>query len=424
MIERGSNLTRLAIIDPGLLEPAGHHAGFAATISSSYHRYRPSFDVVYFASQRLDDAIASRLGAAGITVERFFTSVFYRHFEEAGNAVSRSQYIIQLGLEYFNVFKYLDKLWHGEKVVLLYHTLSWEHATALHLAIQLYGHDGLMFEHHVLLMFSPGLDENGDVYNLQRSLNFRGAFRYLDLNENVFLSASCEEYSVAYMALLNGKCQLPVHPCFLADWEILPKNKQLVPQAETSHLRLVSIRVLFYFGDAKADKGFFRLPEIISQWQPILDENSVLLIQFTACWPDERILGTTETLRAMAEVDSRIQIKESFLPAYKLHVFFQSVDVSVLFYDESRYHHKTSGILWLLGFYQIPVVIYGAGWLARECERLLPIYLILTDRGGANVCERVLAFNQNDKFTINASYRKRIYSSFWSWLASVGHSYE
>src|SRR3546814_4287560 len=100
--------------------------------------------------------------------------------------------------------------------------MSWEHASALSLAIGLLGSGGNRLQHLVLLMYSPGVDGVGGTIDVQRRLNFRLAFAGLARLPGVELHASCGEYAAAYAALLDHARPLPVHPCFLGDWRKRP----------------------------------------------------------------------------------------------------------------------------------------------------------------------------------------------------------
>src|SRR3546814_1237253 len=79
--------------------------------------------------------------------------------------------------------------------------MSWEHASALSLAIGLLGSGGNRLQHLVLLMYSPGVDGVGGTIDVQRRLNFRLAFAGLARLPGVELHASCGEYAAAYAAL-------------------------------------------------------------------------------------------------------------------------------------------------------------------------------------------------------------------------------
>lgn len=412
---------RLAILDPGLMESAGHHAGFATTISSSYHRYKSDFEVIYFANEKLDRGLEARLGVSGIAVERFFCSQFYEYFEQSGNVVVRNEYVNNLSLEYLKVFQYLGKYWCAQGGVLLYHTLSWEPAIALQLAIELHGREGRALEHRILLMFSPGTNEEGEVYDVQKSLNYRSALRRLSSFENVLLFASCWDYAKAYQKLLDYDEILPIHPCFLADWESAKYWDANVSIGDQCNPNIDSANVLMYLGDAKSEKGFLRLPELLKEWLGIVGEDTILSVYYTSNWPSFDVNAVVNELKKLALKDRRVQVYDKFLSEHELHQLFQKVDLCVLSYEESAYQYKTSGILWLLGFYQIPLVYYGGtSWVSRESWRLLSRYVVLSGNSlPTKLSYQELDFSNSEGVALGEGYRSKLYDSFWNWLDST-----
>src|SRR3546814_2038827 len=104
--------------------------------------------------------------------------------------------------------------------------MSWEHASALSVAVGLLGNGNDRLQHLILLMYSPGVDEAGKTVDAQRRLNFRLAFAGLARLPGVELHASCGEYAAAYAALLDHVRPLPVHPCFLGEWRERPARRE------------------------------------------------------------------------------------------------------------------------------------------------------------------------------------------------------
>lgn len=411
--------TNLAVIDPGLLEPAGHHAGFASVLAASYPRYRTGFDVTVLANRKLDNRLMETLESAGVKAVPCFDVAFYRYFEQAGNVALRSEYILALSKGYLEAFVYLRRKW-GENGtgVLLYHTLSWEHAAALLLAIRQFGEMGRLFRHEVYLMFAPGVDRQGVMYDTERALNYRVAFSGLSELSNVRLSASCWDYAGAYRYLLDREEDLTIHPCFLADWSALSR-----PGTESWSVDLDTACVLLYLGDAKAEKGFLSLPKLIREWQALLGEKAKMIIHYTSHWGDASIEAVIERLRAMSLQDQRIELVNTFLEDAELHRLIKRCDLAVVSYDDVIYQYKTSGVLWLFAYYRVAMVVYSLGWLFREVTRLgMKVILkqshsALTDR----VDQRCLVFEDvSHLVSVPGSYPEALFRSFWSDLVLLG----
>lgn len=415
--------TNLAVIDPGLMEPAGHHAGFASVLAASYPKHRAAFDVTVLANRKLDNRLMETLESAGVRVVPCFDVAFYRYFEQAGNVVLRSEYVLALSKGYLEAFVFLRRQW-GENGtgVLLYHTLSWEHTAALSLAIHQFGEMGRWFRHEVYLMFAPGVDRQGMVYDRERALNYRVAFSGLSELGNVHLSASCWDYAGAYRYLLGREVDLPIHPCFLADWSVLPR-----PDTERWRVDLNTARVLLYLGDAKAEKGFLSLPKLVQEWQVLLGEQAKMIIHYTSHWGDASIEAVMERLYVMSLQDQRIELVNAFLDDAELHRLIKCCDLAAVSYDDVIYQHKTSGVLWLFAYYRVAMVILGTGWVLREAIQLGLSMIVKRSADGIinRLQNGVLHFD--DERVGNASYeayRAQLFQSFWDYLSAVNRSVE
>src|SRR3546814_13434400 len=110
-------------------------------------------------------------------------------------------------LEYQNALRQVVGRWPGQPVRVLHHTLSWEHASALSIAIQLLGDTGAQLDHLALLMYSPGVTADGRLLESSRRLNFRLAFSALARLPNVSLYAACSEYEIGRASCRERVCQ-------------------------------------------------------------------------------------------------------------------------------------------------------------------------------------------------------------------------
>ena len=402
----------VVVMDPGLLEPAGHHAGFASVLASSYSRVSDRYHVTVLSNSKLDSGISSQLESADIRLVPFFDVAYYRYFEQSGNVCVRSEYIIALSREYIRAFTFLKRsMADVGSMVLFYHTLCWEHATALSLAISQFGELGRLFRHEVYLMFSPGVDRQGVTYDRGRALNYRVAFSGLSELGNVRLSASCWDYAGAYRYLLDREENLPIHPCFLADWSELSR-----PDTESWSVDLNTARVLLYLGDAKAEKGFLSLPKLVQEWQALLGEKAKMIIHYTSHWGDASIEAVMVRLHAMSLQDQRIELVNAFLEDAELHRLIKRCDLAAVSYDDVIYQHKTSGVLWLFAYYRVAMVIYSVGWLFREAARLgMKVILKQSPRALSDrVDQQCLVFKgMGGLASVPESYSETLFRPFW-----------
>jgi hypothetical protein len=94
----------------------------------------------------------------------------------------------------------------------------------------------------------------------------------------------------------------------------------------------------------------------------------------------------------------------------------QRADSFVFTYHANAYQNKSSGLLWLIAWYQLDIVIPQASWLNRELENLAypnnKIY---------NSVSELLSLTMprdNEALKLN-SYGKLLYKPFWKWLLTT-----
>src|SRR3546814_923823 len=119
------------------------------------------------------DAYRRALAARGANAVPVFNLDFYGLVHEPGGVAEHWDWIYRLALEYQNALRQVVGRWPGQPVRVLHHTLSWEHASALSIAIQLLGDTGAQLDHLALLMYSPGVTADGRLLESSRRLNFR-----------------------------------------------------------------------------------------------------------------------------------------------------------------------------------------------------------------------------------------------------------
>src|SRR3546814_16619969 len=183
-------------------------------------RARTSVPWCFWCSTGASDAYRRALASRGANAVPVFNLDFYGLVHEPGGVAEHWDWIYRLALEYQNALRQVVGRWPGQPVRVLHHTLSWEHASALSIAIQLLGDTGAQLDHLALLMYSPGVTADGRFLELSRRLNFRLAFSALARLPNVSLYAACSESAAAYVKLLGKAELMKVHPCCLGDWRL------------------------------------------------------------------------------------------------------------------------------------------------------------------------------------------------------------
>lgn len=388
----------LAILDPALGKGA-HNAAVATQLTSS----RRSFaSVGVWCNQAISDREHQALSSAGVTVGLTFSVEFFGIFAKKGTAATHWKWISSLASEYAAALRDVLRCWPLGPVLVLHHTLSWEHANALALAIKLIGADGRRLHHIAFLMYSPGIDADGTCWDLPRSLNFRVSFNGLAANPNVSLYSSCVEFGQAYARLLDLPEPVPLHPCFLGDWSRPPERKPLGAQRTS----------VLYLGQIKADKGFYELPSLL---EALLSKSAVkdrFVIQFVDFRPrsSEASEAVVARLVELEQANPQVKVYREFLPDQQLDSILADAETLYLSYEADAYRHKTSGILWLAAWNDLHVVLPAGTWLEREAVRLGMRYSVFLAQPLTTEC-RESEFNPTAHF-------HSVFSPFWQWLAA------
>jgi hypothetical protein len=288
--------------------------------------------------------------------------------------------------------------WGKGPVLLIHHTLSWEHALALAQAIAALGPAAQRLHHMALLMYSPGLDAQGLPWDATLHSNFAAAFSLLEQQPNVCLYASCAEYASAYAALLGRTAPFPQHPCFLGDWSV-PPSRHADP---TTHL--------LYLGVVKEDKGFLdlpgRLPAVLRDGLP----GEQFIVQFFGpggkLSPKAR--AAADKLAKLAKKNAQIILHEGFWSDEELLAALSAAQSLHLPYDANAYRHKTSGLLWLAAWHRVEAVVPAGSWLEREAQRLGAAYTAVEK--GRIVRRQVLPSDTDN------DYFRTLFAPFWPWV--------
>ncbi len=403
---------RLYVADPGLKTWNGHHAASLGALGLACGKERVEF-FCHRSPERMLQAEAMRLG---VRVTPLFCRFFYEAFESSGTIVELNEYINSLARDYMRLLDHLGRT--GSAGLVLHHTMDWPHLVALGIANACQPGSSLPLTHLVFLMFNPGMDHAAQMLDQRRFLNYRVALARLAKQHNVRLFASGREHATAYSALAPDHRPFPVHPSFLCHGNSVEKCEHAL-SAKCLRLPLKGSKLILYLGDAKAEKGFCKLPDLIHMLSPYLDERSEVIIQYNLvdALASDDLLAVAGTLRAMSGADRRIRILPSFLSDRELMDLISRSSLVVFSYDPQAYAHKSSGILWQVCCCRVPVVLIGESWLSREARRLHPRYRVY---GALHEWHSELEIHGCVEFEPNPAdevYRDMLFSSFDGFLS-------
>lgn len=383
------------VIDPGMMEAGGHHAALLETL---IHSKSEDTTVSVLTHQHLDNDLETKAKNSGNQVHRVFSTNFYQHYEDSLNLnlSGMQHYIRLLAWEYMCALKLAAEFDSENEVVCFYPCLNWEHACAISLALIMNG-EQYKFTHKVCCMFKPlKIDQ-------QSELLYKYAFGQLAKHSNVKLFASDWETREYYEEL--GTNIQGVHPCYLLPWGSLDKQK--IIRSEIPHF-------LLYMGDAKENKGFLRLPEVIVEAIAKFSGKVKLTVQYTLAWDYPELAPVINTLKCLEkEYPAQLQVHTNFWSKDELQSIITSLSGVVCTYDSQTYQNKSSGLAWLCGYYNLPIIFMSQQpfWMHREIERLgITYYHSLTD----------FADKTNDKPmpTRCSSYYSNLFEDCLTWVVS------
>lgn len=359
-------LKKMVVLDPALIAAGGHHTGFAVMAAKSLFESKVSLDLEFVCSHCIDESVKAELEMYGCRLRPEFFINFYEIFGEDNRIAESQSYILQAAKEYARVICDTKNCEDEAGLVFFHPCLSWEHALALSLALK-FTENVSSSTHIVCAMFNPGMSYTGKTLEPTSKLNFGIAFRALLSISNVKLFASDFELGKKYGELLRKSAPFPIHPCYLADWPRLIR----VAKEEVSNVRKSStVRILLYLGDAKVDKGFLQLPDLIRRLLNDNENRFELTVQCNCPWPNEEIDGVYAQLVKLSLSDRRFSLLRGFLSDNEMHSLLRQSDLLVLNYCAQSYREKSSGVLWLAAWHKVPVCLLGENWLGREAERL------------------------------------------------------
>lgn len=369
---------RLVVLDPGLGPEGGHHVALLERVYDAMATGEYAGLVDFYCSRQLSGNLKRRYASELVRITPFFDADFYRYYAKIPCIAEVNGYIAALGLEYLSVFKRVfaeysatDEVTNStttwrredEKLLVFYPAMQWMHLMALHFALRRIGDmaSGLRVEHRLCLMYNPGRDFEGRVASTSEWLSYKLACKSLAAFDDVKLYASDYELADHYMHLLELDAPLPMHPQYLAQRGTQKGRQQADKQGKTIGL---------YLGDAKIEKGFALLPDLVERLLPTIGKNDQIVIQYVSQGNCPKVRSAEEQIRTICERESRLKLSSTYLPAKELQTILSSLDVFVFTYDAMHYRNKSSGFLWLLADKGCALIFLGESWLSREARRL------------------------------------------------------
>lgn len=378
------------VIDPGMMEAGGHHAALLETLVETR---KNDIKLSVFAHKALDNDLYAKALGSCISVHRHFTTNFYQHYENSSDLKISGiqQYIRLLAWEYSQALSDLCKQNEtNDQIVCFYPCMNWEHASALSLALASMSWSQIV-HHKVCCMFQPlKSSKNMDVY-------YKSAFRQLRKNSTVKLYASDWETKNYYNSLSLHIDDF--HPCYLLPWHKLNTSKSQV--AGIPH-------VLAYFGDAKINKGFCKLPGLVKRLLLAYERNIRITVQFTLAWENPALATSISELRTLANEYEEVTCENKFWSVSELVQKLNNITYIICTYEVDDYQNKSSGLAWLASFFSIPVVIEGECWLTREFDRIGVNYLVSSE-----LSDRTPSFIKKET---EGGYKRALFDNINNWL--------
>ncbi|MDD8059337.1 hypothetical protein [Shewanella metallivivens] len=315
-----------------------------------------------------------------VKVTHHFTTDFYQYFYQLPSYQELQQYCSRLALEYISAIRLcLSTNKKEQKIVFWCHTLNWQHAKALALALdvlkQNHGAEYVAKTTIIVgLMYSP-LDS---TQSIKRKMHYELAFRHLTKHDSVKFFAVDYELQKQYSSLLD--INIDIQPCLLVG-ENQKNNHNSNQQINVYNSGVITadnvedksdnnkVTIILYTGDAKLNKGFSELPNITD----ILlanASNCQFVIQYSITNNSKILRETDIKLKSLAGEHSDLTVINQFLEHHELIKLFKASDAVLFNYDATVYQHQSSGVLWLAAYHQLDVINMSENWISREAKRL------------------------------------------------------
>lgn len=397
------------VFDAGMMEAGGHHAALAETLCQAKVRQPDTF-IKVFAHKLLDEHLIERFVESGISTELSFDSVFYKHFHDGAalGPAGMQKYIRILVLEYKQLLQRAINYSDQQGIVVFLPCLNWEHASALGFAISQLELKLKISEVKLVTcaMYSPATNDSEPN---SKKMWYKMAFKSLVKHTFVTFYCSEQELYSAYANLLPLE-ECFVHPCYLMDWA---GEKTATCNDTNQHISAKIKRYLLYMGDAKVDKGFNRLPDVLKRGLAATASDVEFVIQFTLAWEYPEIMATIKILKNWSKTEPRIRLHQGFWSNQNMVKMFKQIDGVICTYDTNTYQYKSSGLIWILAFFNKPLMLSDNCWLSREAYRL-NVPLVINDV----LDVRCLSQIQASTLPINSYYADKLFMPLIDWLLS------
>lgn len=395
----------LIVLDPGLEGESGHHYALFESAKNKKKSLDNISEIKFFAHTSADH-IASLQDSmeSGVSIFGHFKTKLYEYYSQRPSVAEANHYIVRLAAEYrLAISDEVGKVGCNQAVIFLYPAVKWEHLAAIAIATTELRRKKNIYnsiEHKVCLMFNPGLTEGGDLCSAKEYLGYKMTAFLLRECPEIHVYASDYELSKQYQKLLSR--QVPIHPCYLFDFPSLVSER--APAKKTHrHIGL-------YHGDAKREKGFLNIPQALEFLMPQLDCDDRVYIQFTVKSSDKRLVEIARVVQALARQDARIIVEEGFVAGENLMAQISCLSEYIFLYDSEHYQNKSSGIAWIIAFFQCPATTIGDSWISRELKRLGVPIKISTSLRGIGVSEGWHSYHGEDA---ENELRSCLYDDFW-----------
>jgi hypothetical protein len=364
----GGRIKQVVILDPALRELGGHHPATIQALAESETIKNGKLNLDVFAHRDCSEQEILLTHADHVTLLPFFSTNFYQHFYQQPDIQRLQPYIRLLANEYFSaIMASLNK--HADKSLLFWsHTLSWQHAYALAIALdrlQQKKLTNLNYSVVIGLMYQPipsGAVQSGQQLSLilRQKMKFELAFRYLARQASVTFFAADYELQQAYRSLLNNDDvphKIAIQPCLL-----LGSSHPVVQRSNRQ-------QVMLYVGDAKINKGFLQLADIALQLVKRYPEIQ-FIAQYSISNDAPELADVDHGLLHLARQYENLSVINHFIEHQTLMSLFSHSCAIIFNYDSKTYQHQSSGVLWLAAYYQLTVYCLTETWILREASRL------------------------------------------------------
>jgi len=407
MIISTKNIDEVVILDPGLREFGGHHPGIIEGLQSSPVIRDNKLSISVYASKDCSAKVLNRFSNSNIKITPNFETDFYLNFYSQAKLSTFNVYVHYLAKEYLQVFH----LYKERIVTFFYHTLNWEHAYALSLAINLMQKQyDVDHKHLVCLMFNPSSSLVQEKGLPDRYFKFNTGFKALSKIPKVELFSAEQELTENYRVMLGNIINL--HPCGL----ITQQHRQDIAVYKKEHCS-----ILLYLGDAKENKGFLKLPGLVKKLaETIFTIDVKFIIQYTITNSKTDLAEVDRILKQWSVKDNRIEIQDCFLTDQEMHSLWLRTTHTVFNYNEIVYGQQSSGVLWQAAAYKTTIYLMTNSWLNREAERLgcTYSYVETVEQLQVELQHSIANFPQKQEYSVHKKneYRDNLFSDLALWL--------